>query len=50
MTLTYPVIRDTKLPVPKRPNKAVPKKIKSETHFCPKKKGSKCTCSKKKYM
>ncbi len=43
MTLTYPVMRDTKLHKPKRPNKPVPKKIKSETHLCPKKK---CSCSK----
>ena len=42
--LTYPVISSTKLHKPKRPNKPVPKKIKCETHFCPKKKGKKCTC------
>ena len=45
--LTYPVIRDTKLHKPTKPRKPVEKKIKSESHFCPKKKGSKCTCSKK---
>lgn len=44
MTLTYPVMRDTKLHKPKKPNKPVEKKIKCETHFCPKKKGKKCTC------
>ena len=47
MTLTYGILRDTKVKRPAKPRKAVPKKIKSETHFCPKKKGSKCTCSKK---
>ncbi len=44
MTLTYPVMRDTKVKRPTRPNKPVEKKIKCETHFCPKKKGKKCTC------
>ena len=47
MTLTYPVISSTKLYKPKKPNKPVPKKIKSEIHFCSKNKGKKCTCSKK---
>ncbi len=48
MTLTYPVLRDTRLHRPKRPAKHVETKIKSETHFCPKKKGGHCMCSKKK--
>ncbi len=45
MTLTYPVLRDTRLHRPKR-SANVEKKIKSETHFCSKNKGKKCTCSK----
>ena len=47
MTLTYPMLRDTKLHKPAKPRKPVPKKIKNETHFCAKNKGKKCKCSKK---
>ncbi len=47
MTLTYPVIRDTKVKRPAKPRKPVEKKIKSESKFCDKNKGKKCTCSKK---
>ena len=45
MTQTYPTISSTKLVRPKA--KKVPKKVKSETHFCPKKKGKKCNCPKR---
>ena len=48
MTLTYAILRSTRLHKPQKPQKPVEKKIKSETHFCPKKKGGHCTCSKKK--
>ena len=47
MTLTYPITRDTKVKRPAKPKKAVPKKIKSETHLNEKNKGKKCNCSKK---
>ena len=43
--LTYPVLTSTKLHKPKRPNKAVPKKIKCETKNLGSKK---CNCSNKK--
>ena len=42
--LTYPIMRDTKLHKPKRPNKPVEKKIKCETKNLGSKK---CSCSKK---
>ena len=46
MTLTYSILRDTKLHRPKKPKKAVPKKIKNETKFpkCPRT-GGKCQCT-----
>ena len=47
MTLTYAILRDTKIHRPAKPKKVVAPKIKSESHFCPKNKGKKCKCSSK---
>ena len=47
MTLTYGILRDTKVKRPAKPRKPVEKKIKCMTKFCEKSKG-KCNCSNKK--
>ncbi len=49
MTLTYAILRDTRLHRPKRPKKPVEKKIKNETKFpvCPRT-GEKCHCAGRK--
>ena len=47
MTQTYPLISSTKFRKPVKPRKPVERKIKTESHFCSKNKGKKCTCSKR---